>query len=77
MPIYEYACPACADEFEVLVRGSEQPACPNCGSKKIERQLSVPAAHVSAGSRNLPVCQADSGPSCGQGFCRTGQCDLG
>lgn len=76
MPIYEYVCPTCVEEFEVLVRGNDQPACPTCGSKKIERQLSVPAAHVGSRSQSLPVCQADSGPPCGQGFCRTGQCDF-
>jgi putative FmdB family regulatory protein len=32
MPIYEYSCASCDNEFEVLVRGSEKPACPDCGS---------------------------------------------
>jgi putative FmdB family regulatory protein len=63
MPIYEYACPGCSNEFELLVRGTEQPACPSCGTKKIKRQLSVPAAHVGSRSLGLPVCQADTVPT--------------
>lgn len=63
MPIYEYVCPTCVEEFEVLVRGNEQPACPTCGSKKIERQLSVPAAHVGSRFQSLPLCQANSAPT--------------
>ena len=43
MPIYEYICRGCKHEFEVLVRGREKPACPSCGSAKLEKKLSVPA----------------------------------
>ena len=63
MPIYEYSCPACDDDFEVLVRGSEQPACPACGSRKIERLLSVPAAHTGSRPSGLSVCQAPTVPT--------------
>lgn len=42
MPIYEFACPACGDEFEKLVMGaSTEVACPACGSPEVERQMSV------------------------------------
>ena len=74
MPIYEYTCPKCEHDFELLVRGSDPPACPTCGSRHLERLLSVPAAHTGTGSQGLPICQADSGPPCGPNFCRTGQC---
>lgn len=40
MPLYEYQCHACGHEFERLVRGAEQPACPACQSADIERLLS-------------------------------------
>ncbi len=46
MPIYEYVCRKCRHEFEVLVRGNEQPECPQCGDRKLDKLLSVPAAHV-------------------------------
>ena len=34
MPIYEYACKSCGHEFEELIRGNEQPACPACGQSR-------------------------------------------
>ena len=43
MPIYEYRCQSCKNEFELLVRSSTVPACPNCGSEQLDRKLSLPA----------------------------------
>jgi putative FmdB family regulatory protein len=43
MPIYEFSCTACGQEFEVLVLKSTVPACPKCHSENLERLLSVPA----------------------------------
>ncbi len=44
MPIFEYSCRACGDQFEVLVRpGSGEPACPKCQSQDLEKLLSIPA----------------------------------
>lgn len=43
MPIYEYKCAKCSNEFELLVRGSVVPACPKCGSEKLERLVSLPS----------------------------------
>jgi len=45
MPIYEYRCKACEEEFEVLVRSSTVPACPKCGSLEIDRLVSRIAPH--------------------------------
>lgn len=42
MPIYEYSCKACGNEFEALVRGSKEPLCPKCESADLERLLSLP-----------------------------------
>jgi len=42
MPVYEFACPACDERFEELVRRFEDPvACPSCGEREVERRLSV------------------------------------
>jgi len=45
MPIYEYVCGKCGHPFEVLVRGDEKPQCPKCGSRKLGKKFSLPAAH--------------------------------
>ena len=43
MPIYEYSCRQCHTQFELLVRTGSEPACTTCGSKDLERLLSIPA----------------------------------
>ena len=41
MPIYEYQCRQCTNEFELLVlKGSPAPACPACQSEDIEQLIS-------------------------------------
>ena len=73
MPIYEYACQQCGEEFELLVRGDEQPACPGCESSKLERLLSAPAAHTGAKSTVLPIASHEAG-GCGRPQCGTNGC---
>jgi putative FmdB family regulatory protein len=77
MPLYEYTCTGCGDHFELLVRANEKPACPDCGSTRVEKQLSVPAAHTAKPSSSLPVCQPQprSG-GCGAPWCGTGGCGM-
>ena len=44
MPIYEYRCEECDEVFELLVRSLSQqaePACPQCGSHKVKRVISL------------------------------------
>ena len=71
MPLYEYTCRECESQFELLVRGSERPRCPECESERLDKLLSAPAAHT-ASFRELPMCQPVSGcglPQCAQGGC--------
>jgi len=42
MPIFDFVCQDCQNEFEALVRGSVAAKCPKCVSEKLERQLSMP-----------------------------------
>jgi len=52
MPIYEYACPACDSTFEaIVIRKSDEAEveCPGCHSRKVDRQISRPAATRSGG----------------------------
>ncbi len=44
MPLFDYHCTGCETEFETLVMGSEQPACPECGSTALEKLLARVAA---------------------------------
>ena len=42
MPIFEYRCSACGDEFELLVlHSSSVPGCTTCGSQDIEKLMSM------------------------------------
>lgn len=59
MPIFEYVCRNCQHQFELIVNGSAVPKCPSCGSKKLEKQLSVfTAASKSYAKSELPAAAA-------------------
>ncbi|MBC7951161.1 MAG: zinc ribbon domain-containing protein [Rhodospirillaceae bacterium] len=49
MPLYSYRCTGCDATFEALVRSSETPVCPSCGSEQLQRLLSMPAAEGKSG----------------------------
>jgi len=71
MPLFEYQCKSCSKEFELLVRGSETPACPACRSTELEKRLSVFAAHAGGSSREMSApgpCGACGDPR-GPGAC--------
>lgn len=75
MPIYEYECRACSRGFEEFVRSAEAEAavvCPYCKSKKVQKRLSVFAAHQGAGSSSGP---AGMPPSC-CGCSQAGSCAM-
>lgn len=77
MPLYEYACRKCESEFELLIRGEEAPECPHCGSRKLDKLLSVAAAHTAGAKSSLPVCGLPSREACGQPQCCRGRCGMG
>jgi len=44
MPLYEYSCKDCGQEFEKMVRFSEadaHPVCPTCGGLQTRKKLST------------------------------------
>ena len=63
MPIYEYVCSDCGNQFEELVAADSEGTitCPKCGSGETQRVLSA----VFSRSGGLPM--ADSGGGCGPG----------
>ena len=74
MPLFEYICRACGDISEQLVTGARKPACPNCGSQKLEKQLSTfSAAAPAARAPAVPPCGSGSCPARGMG-CAGGGC---
>lgn len=72
MPIFEFECEQCDSRFELLVRNGEKTACPECGSRKLEKLLSATAVHAQ-GSRGLPIassCPPGDAPPCSPHCCR-------
>jgi putative FmdB family regulatory protein len=67
MPLYEFQCADCQDDFEELVRSAAAVAevkCPQCGSQHVRRKLSVFASKVSGGG---PSYSASAASSCSTG----------
>lgn len=70
MPLFEYRCEPCHQDFEVLVRNREQVTCPECGSKDVQKLLSAPSSpNMGAG---LPISSGCNPtlPPCGPGCCK-------
>jgi putative FmdB family regulatory protein len=69
MPIYEYRCRGCGQDFEKYVPGvSTKVACPACAGSDITRKLSVFGLGV--GSNPSPVASSmGGGGCCGGGGC--------
>jgi putative FmdB family regulatory protein len=64
MPLYEYACQQCGRQSELLVGASSHPSCPECGSSRMSKLLSI----VAAPSRGTDGERRDPPPgSCGTG----------
>jgi putative FmdB family regulatory protein len=73
MPIYEFTCKKCKHDFEELIfNRSEKVACPECGSKKVVRAMSV-FSHSSGGTyrssagSSCTSCAKSSCAGCGGG----------
>lgn len=63
MPIYEYTCRDCGNDFEKLVRSplsSDEVECPSCRSKETKKKLSTFASKSSGGSAGYTSAAACS-----------------
>lgn len=51
MPIYEYRCEECEDQFEELLLGSEPDpdTCPKCGAEAVRRVISSTSFQLKGG----------------------------
>lgn len=73
MPLFAYICRKCGTQSELLVRTDAKVKCPQCGSSKMERQMSrfaplsnhPPASACAAGG----CAMAEQGSCPSQGSC--------
>ena len=71
MPIYEFHCEDCDQDFEYLVLGADKPeGCPHCESTQFRRQLSA-CGFVSKGAGGQTTT-ASAGTACGS--CSASSC---
>ena len=74
MPIYEYTCIKCDEEFECIVFSGDTVTCPECGTEKVRRKMSACSFKssgsssgdysASSGSSSASSCAGCSGGSC-------------
>lgn len=74
MPIREYHCAQCHEDFEELVFGDDAPPCPSCGSRNVEGLMSCccvrggvdagMGAAMSGGGKSCSGCAGGSCASC-------------
>jgi len=65
MPIYEFACPKCRKIFSFLskrMNPDRLPTCPQCGSRKLEKQVSQFAMVKGAGEDRAAPEGPEGGP---------------
>ena len=75
MPIYEYVCQSCEKKFEHLHRSMSDAGkvkCPECGSIKTERALSVFAVGAEGAKSKSAAAPGMCGRCGGPGPCSTG-----
>jgi len=73
MPLFEYRCSPCARDFELLIRAGEEAACPQCGTRAVEKLFSEAAVPASANGQLLPLksaCPPSDAPPCSPTCCR-------
>ena len=75
MPIYEYNCPKCGNQLEVLVRkASDVPGkCPKCGHSKLTKGFSTFAVSAPDPTAHCETCPT-APSSCSSGVCSSGKC---
>ena len=73
MPIFEYKCNSCQEEFDLLVNPSTEVACKSCGSADVQKKLSLfgVTQHSAA---EVPSCAGSCGGGFDQGACGSGFC---
>jgi putative FmdB family regulatory protein len=73
MPIFDYGCRKCGEQFELLVRSETKIKCPACGGEELDKKFSLFYSRVAKGPAFVPPCRSD-GPGCDPGRCGSGRC---
>ena len=62
MPIYEFVCHHCGNDFEKIVSFSATgvPHCPQCGSDQVQRRIGLPALHFKGSGFYINDSKKDS-----------------
>ncbi|RUM89039.1 MAG: zinc ribbon domain-containing protein [Thermodesulfatator sp.] len=72
MPIYEFHCEECGEEFEVLCRNraeAEEVKCQKCGSSKVKRLMSTITPIVDSGGKASDRPRVAETHTCETGTC--------
>ncbi len=70
MPIYEFVCSECGEEFEELILGTNKNVkCKKCGSKDVQKKMSAFAfksgvKFVGTGKKAAAACSGCTSTSC-------------
>jgi putative FmdB family regulatory protein len=71
VPLYEYACSGCGEDFTLLQSmnaAADEAACPECGGDQVAKQFSTfaPSMGGSSSAPPMPPCGM-AGGGCGSG----------
>jgi len=75
MPVYEYKCNHCGEVSEVFLKtlSPKDVHCDHCGSEKVEKMFSIPAAVKIAGTSPLGTTCCGREERCGSPPCSVGE----
>lgn len=60
MPIFEYRCRDCGNNFEVILLGEQKAECPKCHAQNIQQQLSTFAVNTKSSSPSAGGCGSEN-----------------
>jgi putative FmdB family regulatory protein len=60
VPLYDFRCRSCGEQFEEYVSVSVTPPCPSCGGAEVERVLTSFAGPFTVGLRGLAAKRSNA-----------------
>ncbi len=77
MPIYEFICKDCGNEFELLFKTQsiDEVSCQKCNSKRVEKKLSVFSVGDVQSDSGRARCNTAANNSCSS-CCSKGMCPI-